>query len=234
MTTRCAWGSGPRTATLVDWTRLYPETFVGFQARPFLTESALLINPQTVLPNAVSKVLTFSLVNASPGVVIRTLVNGSLVDLSDLAAQGHVALDIRANVTPANGVQSVRFYSDNVPPKPDNTANYEIGDTEDTNGNLFSLVAGTHVIRVLPCSADNASGLTGVPLTLRFTVQNRAVASRRAGPDETRAGSHPGWGGLRPGFRFPWRQRGRHPRPVKPCTRTVIPVGCRGPPSGHV
>jgi hypothetical protein len=158
--------------TLVDWTRLYPETFVGFQARPFLAENSLVINPQTVLPNAVSKVLTFSLVNASTGVVIRTLVNGSLVDLSDLAAQGHTSLDIRADVTPTNVVQSVRFYYDNVPSEIDNTANYEIGDQEDTNGRIFSLVAGTHVLRALPFSGDNATGLTGVPLTIRFTVQN--------------------------------------------------------------
>ncbi|MFP2930255.1 vanadium-dependent haloperoxidase [Pyxidicoccus sp. 3LG] len=158
--------------TLQDWTRLYPETFIGFQARPFNAENSLIINPQTVLPNAVSKVLTFSLVNATSGVVIRTLVNGSLVDLSDLAAQGHTQLDIRADVAPASAVQCVRFYYDGTPFEPDNTASYEIGDTEDTNGRPFALTAGTHALRVIPFSADNAHGLTGVPLTIRFTVQN--------------------------------------------------------------
>ncbi|MCP3140272.1 phosphatase PAP2 family protein [Pyxidicoccus xibeiensis] len=159
--------------TLQDWTRLDPESFIGFRARPFNGETQLIINPTTTLPNAVSKVLTFFLVSATSGAVIRTLVNGSLVDLGDLAAQGHTQLDIRANVTPATAVQSVRFYCDGQPWEPDNTASYEVGDTVDVNnGNPVVLAAGTHAPRVIPFSGGNAFGVTGVPLTIRFTVQD--------------------------------------------------------------
>jgi hypothetical protein len=159
--------------TLQDWSRLYPETFVGFQAQPINGESGMLINPQTILPNAVSKVQTFSLVNATTGAVIQTLFNGAVVDLSNLAAAGHTSLDIRANVAPATVVQSVRFYFNGVPWEPDNTANYEIGDTVDAEDGLpFSLGVGTHTVRCIPFTGDNAQNLTGVPLTLRFTVQS--------------------------------------------------------------
>ncbi|MFP2903542.1 hypothetical protein ACLESD_00395 [Pyxidicoccus sp. 3LFB2] len=159
--------------TLVDWTRQYPETFPGFNAQPINAEVPLFLNASTQLPNAVSKVVGFAVVDAVTGTHAQTLVNGSVVDLSTLASLGYTQLEIRATVAPANVVESVRFYYDNEPWEPDDTAPYEIGDTVSVNNeSVFALTVGTHVLRCLPFSQNDADGLSGVPLTLRFTVQN--------------------------------------------------------------
>ena len=161
--------------TLQDWTRLYPERlpgggpFKGFQVRT-LGGNTLVVTPTTpVLPNHVSAVNSFALYNQDSGQPVPgyyPLVNGAVIDLSDLASQGVYRFNIRA-FTYQPQIGSVRFTFNGVSYN-DSTAPYQLNG--DSGGNV-TLSAGTHVLRAIPFSEASAGGVGGVPLTIRFSVQ---------------------------------------------------------------
>ncbi|MFP2930645.1 hypothetical protein ACLESO_36695 [Pyxidicoccus sp. 3LG] len=161
--------------TLQDWSRLYNEPFQGFQVRTLGGNTVTVTPTGPALPNFVSATNSFTLINATtdqpvPG--FDPLYNGAVIDLSDLAAQGVTQLTIRAN-TYQPTVGSVRFAYDSTTPVNDSTFPYSLaGETSPTDYNPFTFTTGSHVLRATPFSEANGDGVGGVPLAIRFTVQN--------------------------------------------------------------
>ena len=165
--------------TLQDWARLAPEwpfgtgRVVGYSVQRTLGGNPVLVTATTpALPNHVSAVNRFSLYSLSTGNPIpgfTPLYNGAVIDISDLAAQG-INIDkvsvLASTFQPVVG--SVRFTYDGVT-YTDNANPYL--PTDDLSAPAFSLTVGTHVLTAVPYSAASAGGLGGVPLTIRFTVQ---------------------------------------------------------------
>jgi hypothetical protein len=143
--------------TLQDLSRYYNEPFAGFQVRTF-GGNTLTVNANTpVLPNIVSAVDGFTVVNAATGKELAKVYNGSVLDLSDL---GTTNLAIVA-WTYEGQVGSVRLQLDGTT-LVDNQAPYSFA---------TAVSVGTHVLTATPFSEANAQGLGGVPLTVRVTVQ---------------------------------------------------------------
>jgi hypothetical protein len=143
--------------TLQDLSRYYNEPFAGFQVRTF-GGNTLTVNANTpVLPNFVSAVDGFTVVNAATGSYLGDVYNGAVLDLSDLGTS-NVAIQVK---TYEGQVGSVRLLLDGNA-FVDSQAPYQ-----------FSSIAtvGTHVLTATPYSEANAQGLGGVPLTVRVTVQ---------------------------------------------------------------
>ena len=147
--------------TLQDQARLYNEQFPGFQVRTFGGNTLTITATTPALPSAVAAVVGFSLIDTDTGQTVTTLYNGSVIDLSDLAASGVTHVAVQAN-TFESVVGSVRFSYDGTA-STDNSAPYRLAST---------LAVGTHVLRATPFSESNGNGLGGVPFVIRFTVQN--------------------------------------------------------------
>jgi hypothetical protein len=147
---------------LQDLSRTYSEDFSGFQVRTF-GGNPLTINATTPpLPNHVSAVTGFSIVDANgqpvPG--YEELRNGMLLRTGNLP-QGW---KLRVNTFPAT-VGSVRLVLDGVTTH-DNAAPYTV-----------AAGPGAHTLVATPYSGTDGSGLGGVPLTLRFQVDPWAMGS---------------------------------------------------------
>ncbi|MCP3136286.1 hypothetical protein [Pyxidicoccus xibeiensis] len=161
---------------LQDWTRLNPEPgpfgnpFPGYEVRTLGGNTLQVSANGPALPNHVSAVNHFVLVdrvtgNAIPG--FKPLYNGAVIDLSDLKDAGFEKFDILASTYPPT-VGSVRFVYDGTA-YTDDTPNYSLDG--DPNLPPVDLTVGTHSVRATPYSASAAGGLGGVPLVIRFTVQ---------------------------------------------------------------
>lgn len=150
--------------TLQDLARLYREDFPGFAVRT-LGGNTLTITPESpALPSVVTAVESFSLVNAATGKPVpgyAPLYNGAVIDLSTLAAKGIRSVALQAT-TYEPVVGSVRFVYDS------------LAATDDRLPYTLSgpLTPGTHVLRATPYSEAGGKGLGGVPLVIRFTVQD--------------------------------------------------------------
>ncbi|NMO17836.1 hypothetical protein HPC49_29210 [Pyxidicoccus fallax] len=160
--------------TLQDWVRLYPEKlpngqpFAGFKVRTLGGNTLTVDSNSPKLPNFVSRVDRFILVNVDTNQDIRTVYNGDVIDLSDL---GNAALTLRAD-TFQNIVGSVRFVYDGATVQIENAPPYALaGDNLLVDYNPFKFTPGTHVLTATPFSDHEAEGVGGVPLTIRFTVQ---------------------------------------------------------------
>jgi len=153
---------------LQDMTRLYNETFPGFMVRTFGGETLTITKNGPDLPNHVSAILGFTLINSlaeQPVASHDPLLNGSTFQGSSRT--------IRANTYPSN-VGSVRFVHEHNGVQrvfTDSSAPYALAG--DVNGNYHHVVfgSGEHVLTATPFSGAGASGISGVPLTIRFTVQ---------------------------------------------------------------
>jgi hypothetical protein len=156
--------------TLQDWARLYPEPFVGFQVRTFGGNTITVSATSPALPDQVSRIERFVLVDAGANTDIGTLSNGDVIDLSNLAASGITELTIRA-VRYRNGQGSVRLDYDGATAKIESVQPYALGSNSGTDYGPFTFTVGTHVLTATPFSSSNAQGVGGVPLTIRFTVQ---------------------------------------------------------------
>ncbi|NMO20382.1 hypothetical protein HPC49_41525 [Pyxidicoccus fallax] len=165
--------------TLQDWSRLYPERlrdgtpFQGFQVRTFGGNTVTVNATSPALPNAVSRVDSFTLLDAytkQPIAGFETIHNGMVLDFSDLAARGHTQFIVRANTYPQN-VGSVRFVINGVT-RIRSTYPYYLGDGQDDSGQTVPLGVGNLVITATPYSGPGATGIGGVPFTGRGTVQN--------------------------------------------------------------
>jgi hypothetical protein len=160
--------------TLQDWTRLYNESFEGFQVRTLGGNNLTIHASQPDLPHFVSAVNGFKLYGKTnsmlgAGVEIDLLYNNSIIDLSDWAAQGYVTLNIEADTYMPSGAGSVRFHYDGSPVVNNGSPYFLYGDNSE---NAIPLTVGTHVLRATPYSGPNGTGVGGVPLVIRFTVQN--------------------------------------------------------------
>ena len=143
---------------LQDQSRTYSEDFSGFKVRTF-GGNTLTINATTPpLPNHVSAVTGFCLVdgNGQPVPGYESLRNGMVLRTASLP-QGW---KLQANTFPAT-VGSVRFVCDGITTH-DNAAPY----TLDPTGCLAG--PGAHTLVATPYSGTDGSGLGGVPLFLRL------------------------------------------------------------------
>jgi len=143
---------------LQDLARTYNEDFAGFQVRTFggniLTVSAT--TPE--LPNHVSAVTGFSIVDGNGQTVpgYEEVRNGMTLRAADLPP----GWKLQVNTFPAT-VGSVKLVLDGVTTS-DSTAPYTVDSS--------ALVTGAHTLVATPYSGVNGSGLGGVPLFLRFQV----------------------------------------------------------------
>ncbi|MFP2934952.1 hypothetical protein ACLESO_59590, partial [Pyxidicoccus sp. 3LG] len=159
---------------LQDWVRLYPEKlpdgqpFAGYKVRTLGGNTLTVDRNSPQFPDFVSQVERFVLVNADTGQDIRRVFNGDVIDLSDL---GNVPLTIRAG-TFRNVVGSVRFVYDGATVQIENAPPYALAGNTGGTYNPFNFTPGTHVLTATPFGQNNAEGIGGVPLTVRFTVQN--------------------------------------------------------------
>ncbi|OJT16513.1 hypothetical protein BO221_49515 [Archangium sp. Cb G35] len=149
---------------LQDLARTYNEDFSGFQVRTF-GGNVLTIHATTpVLPNHVSAVTGFSIVdgNGQPVPGYEELRNGMTLRAVDLPH----GCRLQVNTFPA-AVGSVRIVCDGVT-QYDNAVPYTL-----SSGVL--LTPGTHTLVATPFSGADGSGLGGVPLFLRFQTENHWV-----------------------------------------------------------
>jgi hypothetical protein len=163
--------------TLQDWARLYPERlpdgtpFQGFKVRT-LGGNTLTVNATSpALPNTVSRVEGLMLINADTGQPIpgyAPLYNHAVIDLSDLAAQGHANFAVRATTYP-QAVGSVRFeYWDQVRVR--NTPPYDLVNDVNDSQSLKTFL-GSLTVKATPFSEAGAGGVGGVPLTVAVVIQ---------------------------------------------------------------
>ncbi len=143
---------------LQDLARTYNEDFAGFQVRTF-GGNRLTVNATTPeLPNHVSAVTGFTVVDANgqpvPG--YEEVRNGMVLRTAALP-QGW---RLRVNTFPAT-VGSVRLVLDGATTH-DNAAPYTVAVT----------APGAHTLVATPYSGADGSGLGGVPLVLRFQVNH--------------------------------------------------------------
>ncbi|RKH44978.1 phosphoesterase [Corallococcus llansteffanensis] len=150
--------------TLQDLVRTYHEKFPGFEVRTFSGDTLTITANSPVLPSMVTSVESFSLVDRATGGPVpgySPLENGQIIDLSDLMAQG-VRQPVIQATTYEPVVGSVRFVLD-AASSTDNGAPYTVG---------LPVTVGAHALRASPYCGAAATGLGGIPLAIRFTVQN--------------------------------------------------------------
>ena len=147
---------------LQDLARTYNEDFAGFQVRTFGGNTLTVTATTPVLPNHVSSVTGFTLVDANdqpvPG--YEELSNGMTLRMSQLP-QGW---KLRVNTFPAT-VGSVRLVVDGVTTH-DNAAPYMVA------AGTPLTTSGTHTLVATPYSGADGSGVGGVPLVLRVQVES--------------------------------------------------------------
>ncbi|MEQ1844547.1 MAG: putative Ig domain-containing protein, partial [Nitrospira sp.] len=127
-------------------------------------------------------VVSFTLRDANDNVVIGPLTNGAIIDRLDLC--GNCQVNMQANVTLPESVQSVRFTlsgATNPQPVIDNSPNYSLP-SGGTNANFagITLNPGPHTLTATPYSLDGALGTAGIPLTVNFTVAGPPVITSTA------------------------------------------------------
>ena len=147
---------------LQDLARTYNEDFAGFQVRTFGGNTLTITATAPELPNHVSAVTGFSLVdgNDQPVPGYEELRNDVTLKADKLPA----GWTIRVNTFPAT-VGSVRTVLDGAT-RHDNAAPYTVSRNTHYTG------PGAHSLVATPYSGSNGSGLGGVPHFLRFQVES--------------------------------------------------------------
>jgi hypothetical protein len=122
--------------------------------------------------NQNNTVTSFSVINADNGQVIKTLVEGDTLDLSQLPA--HISM--RANTNPSK-VGSVKFGLDsNASFHTESTAPYSLnGDNSGTSYTPVSFANGAHTITGTVFSGSGGTGTKQGSLTVHFNVTNGNV-----------------------------------------------------------
>jgi hypothetical protein len=139
--------------------RTYNEGFAGFRVRTFGGNTLMVTATAPALPNHVSAVTGFSIVDGNGQTVpgYEEVHNGMTLRAADLPA----GWKLRVNTFPAT-VGSVKLVLDGGTTS-DSTAPYTVDSS--------TLVNGAHTLVATPYSGVNGSGLGGVPLFLRFQVE---------------------------------------------------------------
>jgi N-acetylneuraminic acid mutarotase len=127
--------------------------------------------PPTPTPTTSSStgqaVVSFTLIDAQRDVGIRTIVNGDVIDLSEL---GTNQITIRANTEPSN-VGSVVFGLDSTPRyRVESGAPYALSSNSGSNYEPWSYTLGQHTLMGTPYTLSSGNGLPGTPLTVTFTI----------------------------------------------------------------
>jgi hypothetical protein len=158
---------------LQDWARLYPEDgFQGFQVRTLAGSAITVTATSPVLPNVVSVIDSFSLYDQATGQPVPDfdpIANGATIDLSSLRDQGITSVNLRANVSPPSAVSSVRFSFDGTTVIETNAPYFIDGDRGERTVPVGAL--GDHVVAGTPFNLNDADGVGGVPLIIRYTVR---------------------------------------------------------------
>ncbi|HZH15128.1 MAG TPA: LamG-like jellyroll fold domain-containing protein [Archangium sp.] len=154
---------------LQDLTRTYHEPFNGFQVRTFGGNTLTITATGPSLPNHVSALQGFTLVNAQTGAPVpgyESLRDQAVLYREELPP----SVDIRASTFPAT-VGSVRFEYDGTTCHA-NTAPYGLAQAL---GTPLTPGLGSHVLKATPFSGSSCSGLGGVPACVRFRVATRRL-----------------------------------------------------------
>ncbi|RDC64441.1 Ig-like domain-containing protein [Adhaeribacter pallidiroseus] len=115
------------------------------------------------------EISSFTLINADNESAIRTITDGSTIDLATLPTKN---LNIRANTSPSD-VGSVRFVvsgieSDN---QTESTAPYAVFGENSGDYHAWIPKAGKYTITAMPYSGENGSGTPGKSSTISFTIK---------------------------------------------------------------
>ncbi|HYO56388.1 LamG-like jellyroll fold domain-containing protein [Archangium sp.] len=154
---------------LQDLTRTYHESFSGFQVRTFGGNTLTITATGPSLPNHVSSIQGFTLVNAQTGTAVpgyESLLDRAMLYREELPP----SVDIRASTFPS-AVGSVRFTYDGGTSHT-NTAPYGLAQAL---GTPLTPGLGSHVLTATPFSGSGGSGLGGVPASVRFRVATRRL-----------------------------------------------------------
>ncbi|HRK32479.1 MAG TPA: hypothetical protein PLD59_15550, partial [Tepidisphaeraceae bacterium] len=120
---------------------------------------------------AATAVSSFTLVNASNEQDLMTIADGATISLARLPTRN---LNVRANVT-GSPIGSVVFKLDSQNPRIESAAPFAL--FGDTNGNYRngSFALGQHTLIGTPFAGTGGTGTAGTPLTVNFTVIDRAI-----------------------------------------------------------
>ena len=117
-------------------------------------------------------VQNFTLVNADTNQDISELSSGETINLANLPT---TRLNIRANTNPVE-VGSVRFaYDEDTNFQTESVAPYALAGDTDGDYRAWTPTLGAHTLRATPYTEAKAGGTVGTPLTITFTVVDRAV-----------------------------------------------------------
>jgi hypothetical protein len=154
---------------LQDLTRTYHENFSGFQVRTFGGNTLTITPTGPSLPNHVSSIQGFTLVNPQTGSPVpgyESLRDRAILYREELPS----SVDIRASTFPST-VGSVRFTYDGTTCHT-NIAPYGLAQAL---GTPLTPGVGSHVLTATPFSGGGGSGLGGVPASVRFRVATRRL-----------------------------------------------------------
>ncbi|MDQ3290874.1 MAG: CotH kinase family protein, partial [Bacteroidota bacterium] len=121
------------------------------------------------------QVVSFTLINASTDQPIRDLVPGDVINIATVKN-----LNIRANTNPAT-VGSVKFVLTGKQTKnsTEGSAPYALFGDNNSNYNSWTPAVGNYTLKATPYSSSGGGGTAGTPLTISFSVVNKAAAANR-------------------------------------------------------
>ncbi|HXH19489.1 MAG TPA: hypothetical protein VNJ07_10440, partial [Chitinophagales bacterium] len=138
-----------------DYTQWYQNTVCEVNCQPA---------PVECLPNE-RRVVSFTLVDADTDTDIGPLNDGDVINLSVTGP-----ISVRANVCHELNIESVKFQLNGVDYKKENIPFYTIAGDNNGNYNPWNIGPGVYTITAIPYSADNATGLAGIPLSITITI----------------------------------------------------------------
>jgi N-acetylneuraminic acid mutarotase len=131
--------------------------------------TATLITPtSTSVPSSTGQgVVSFTLIDAQRDIDVRTLVNGDVIDLSEINTN---QISIRANTDPAK-VGSVIFSLNNTTRyRVESGAPYALSSNSGANYEPWNYTLGQHTLTATPYTFSSGNGTPGNPLTITFTI----------------------------------------------------------------
>ncbi len=125
--------------------------------------------PSPVITTSQS-VVSFTVIRSDTKATIQALANGSTMNLATLPTR---SINVIANTNPQL-VESVQFFKNGVTSyRTENNAPYEL----EGDGGAWIPTVGTHTIEATPYTGSAATGTSGTPLTITFSVTDTSTPS---------------------------------------------------------
>ncbi len=122
----------------------------------------------------VPEIIHLDLVNATTNEVITTIAEGSTIDLTNLKTDG---FNIIANTNTMQPGSVVFDFNKTLKYRTENNAPYALGGDYDGDYQPLILQIGSNTITATPFTEANASGITGLPLTVNFDIVDNTLPS---------------------------------------------------------